>query len=384
MDPGAYGPTLSFTLLVAVLVGGATSSLGPVAGVLALGGLSLLADLIGRITDADLVRFGPFLAAMLLLAVLSLGAEGIVPSAASRVRRSVLTGRLVRARRRSLEPRSRRGAWPSASAALVALSELDLELQPARTFALIGPNGSGKTTALRLLSGTLVPDTGELSLDGSPPEGARHRRPRSARRHSHAAIGRSLPEPDRAGECARRRLAQAPACGPVAGPRRDTEGPRGMPTPPAARSPRSVDLESRAHELAATLSGPEQRLLMIASALATEPRVLLIDEPAAGAGQPELERLVGILRRPQRRRARVARRRAQPPPGPLDRRPGARAGRGLPPCLGDTGRRGARPAVSGRRTSADNGSDLQLDCRTVRRLAALPDRSVACRRLWWR
>jgi ABC-type branched-subunit amino acid transport system ATPase component len=58
-----------------------------------------------------------------------------------------------------------------------------------------------------------------------------------------------------------------------------------------------VGLEDRAHQPASTLAGSEQRLLMIASALATEPRILLLDEPSAGASSADLERLVRVLAR---------------------------------------------------------------------------------------
>ena len=56
--PGRFDSLLSFKLFVAVLVGGAATALGPVAGVLALGGLSLAADLLADITGADEARFG--------------------------------------------------------------------------------------------------------------------------------------------------------------------------------------------------------------------------------------------------------------------------------------------------------------------------------------
>ena len=75
------------------------------------------------------------------------------------------------------------------------------------------------------------------------------------------------------------------------------------------------------------LDGFQQRLLMLAAALATRPRVLLLDEPSAGAAAPERAQLVEILRRIRHPADLAPRRRAQPPARARGRRPGRRDGR---------------------------------------------------------
>ncbi len=117
-DASAYGARLSFVLLVAVLVGGAATALGPVVGVLLLGALSLAAETVGGLSGGEATRFAPLLAALLLLAVLTSGADGIVPALTSwlrpRVRPGDASGAAARASR---APRSRRAAPRSDSAA---------------------------------------------------------------------------------------------------------------------------------------------------------------------------------------------------------------------------------------------------------------------------
>jgi len=296
-DPSSYGPSLSFQLLVAVLVGGAATALGPVVGVLVFAGLSLAADLLGGITGSETGRFGPMLAALLLLAVLTLGGEGIVAAVSSRLRldrrrsevgaaESSLTGASLEAR-----------ALVKRFGGLVALDAFELEIRPGRMLALIGPNGSGKTTALRLLAGTVRPDAGEVRLDETDvtaePTAQRVRRGlvRTIQSNAlfpaltaleHATVGASL----RRRHGALRTVLATPKA------RREARAVRAR----ALAALRVVGLEERADELPESLTGAEQRLLMVASALATGPRVLLLDEPSAGAAPQDLDRLAGVLR----------------------------------------------------------------------------------------
>ena len=168
-DPNGYDPFLSFKLLAAVLLGGMTSAIGAVAGLAGLSGLTQLSHWIGSLEGLSAARFDPMLFAILVLIVLGFGGAGIVPWARRLLgldRSRPATAGAVAA------PVPRGGATLSAEGVrkrfggVVALDGLELEAQPEAIVALIGPNGSGKTTALRILSGTLHPDGGRVELDG--------------------------------------------------------------------------------------------------------------------------------------------------------------------------------------------------------------------------
>lgn len=298
VDPEAYDAFLSFTLLVAVLIGGAATAAGPVVGVLAVGALSLVADALARVTGAESARFGPMFAALLLLSILATGSDGIVPAVVRRIRR---VGR--GARPPVAELRKPKEATLTASGLqkrfgeLVAVRDLGLELRSSRVAALIGPNGSGKTTALRLLAGTLPPDAGSMALDGRPLAATR------ADERVELGVVRTLQSnavfPDLTalenalvGASLRRRHGGAVRAL-FATPKARAEERETRARALAALA--AVGIQERANVVARELTGSEQRLLMIASALATEPRILLLDEPSAGASSAELQRLADIL-----------------------------------------------------------------------------------------
>lgn len=299
-DPAAYDSWLSFKLLVAVLVGGAATALGPVAGVLALGCLSLAAGLLADVTGADEARFGTLLAALLLLVVLTIGSDGIVPALA----------RLQRwPRRAAVEPLAAAVAPEGGGVearglakrfgGVVALRSFDLTLRGGRIAALIGPNGSGKTTALRLVAGTLGADGGGVSLNGHDVTGAstaERARRGLVRTLQSGAVFPELTALENAvvGASLRRRYGGAFRAL-IASPKARDEA--RLTRARAMAALEAVGLGAEADRPAGTLSGAEQRLLMIASALATEPGVLLVDEPSAGAGPVELERLARLLER---------------------------------------------------------------------------------------
>src|SRR4029453_13926849 len=178
---------------------------------------------------------------------------------------------------------------------LVALDGLGLRLDPGRTVALIGPNGSGKTTALRLLAGTMGPRAGRITLAGADitdePAGARVRRGLVRTLQANAVFpGLTTLENAVVGASVRRRhggglrtLVATPKAraedretGAPALAARGAVGPAhraraGAPeTPPPGGGARdAVGPAPGADAPAETLSTAEQRLLMLASALAT-------------------------------------------------------------------------------------------------------------------
>src|SRR5262245_58008821 len=182
-----------------------------------------------------------------------------------------------------------------------AVRDISLAIPAGKVFAIIGPNGAGKSTLLNLMSGIYQPDAGTMRFDGADLVGMpAHRRARRglARTFQKIRLFKRLSVLDnvRAGFHihhdipAWEYLVHGPAF------RRDRARSREQ----AAELLSFVGLERRAHVLAGSLSYGEQRMLEIARALATAPRLLMVDEPAAGLNAAEVEMLldrVEVLRR---------------------------------------------------------------------------------------
>ncbi len=175
---------------------------------------------------------------------------------------------------------------------LVVTDDVSLTVLPGEIHAVIGPNGAGKTTLIHQVSGTLRPDSGAVLFGGE--DVTAWPMPRRAR----AGLARSfqvtciIP-----GFTALDNVALAAQAGHGSSFRFFRPVRREAPLNAAAMAALDqVGLGGRAGTLAGSLSHGEKRQLEIAVALATEPRVILLDEPLAGAGAEETERLIGLLR----------------------------------------------------------------------------------------
>jgi ABC-type branched-subunit amino acid transport system ATPase component/ABC-type branched-subunit amino acid transport system permease subunit len=301
-DPTAYGPLLSFELLVAVLVGGSVAALGPSVGVIVLGLLALAARGFGALAGVSSSRFQPMLEALLLLALLTTGGNAFVPAAMRAFRR-------IRPRRRPARqdprgPARRRGALRADGltkrfGAVTAVDGVSLQLEPGTITALVGPNGSGKSTLLRLLTGALPPDRGRVVLAGAEltglPTSERASRGLVRTLQTHAsfadltALQHALVGVNRT----RRRGGALRAL--FATPSFRSENPTAEARALAALD--AVGLADQADRRASELTGAERQRLMMAAALATNPAVLFLDEPSAGAASEDLDRLAEILTR---------------------------------------------------------------------------------------
>lgn len=176
---------------------------------------------------------------------------------------------------------------------LAAVSEVTLDLWRDRIHAVIGPNGAGKSTLTNLLSGDLAPTEGTVQLGGRDVTGW------SPHRISRAGLGRSYQKtniflPFTVWENIR--LA-AQSRTPHAARWLKLASNVGEANARAERALELAGLQARRGFLAAAISHGEQRQLEIAMTLATEPQVLLLDEPLAGMGTAEAERMVGLLLR---------------------------------------------------------------------------------------
>ena len=174
---------------------------------------------------------------------------------------------------------------------LAAVDGVSLEVRVGELHAVIGPNGAGKTTLINMLSGDLTPSAGTILLRGTEiaqlaPE-----------RRSHLGVGRSY-----------QRINLFPAFSVLENCRLAAQSRRPRPfnwlrnamayeeiLENARRALSVVGLADRAHAVAATLSHGEQRQLEIAISLATDPQLLLLDEPLAGMGTEESSKMVQLI-----------------------------------------------------------------------------------------
>jgi len=175
---------------------------------------------------------------------------------------------------------------------LVATDGVDLEVAEGETLAIIGPNGAGKTTLIGQLSGDLRPDAGSIRFAGADvtalPAAARSHRG-LARSFQITSIFRDFSALDNVALAVQ---AHAGHSFRFWRPARAEAALR----EPAAAILEQVGLGPRADVVAGTLAHGEQRQLEIAMALATRPRLLLLDEPVAGMGLDESQRMVQLLR----------------------------------------------------------------------------------------
>lgn len=169
-----------------------------------------------------------------------------------------------------------------------ALAGVSLSLREGESLALIGPNGAGKTTCFSLLSGELAPDAGRVRLFGRDVTG------RGLRRRVRAGMGRTFQVPQlfasmTVAEAAGLALmAAAGGGGRIAGRFR----------PPAETFAllERVGLAGLAARPAGRLAYGDRKRLDLALALAGRPRLLLMDEPAAGMAPAERAALIALLR----------------------------------------------------------------------------------------
>ena len=175
--------------------------------------------------------------------------------------------------------------------AVPASDDLSLEVRPGEIHALIGPNGAGKTTAIAQLSGEMAPDSGAVYFDGRDVTGL------GADARARAGLARSFQITSLfRGFTAEDNVAMAIQARQGHNFRFWRDARRDETLRKPARSVlERVGLGARANVQAANLAHGEQRQLELAMALATDPKLLLLDEPMAGMGHDESLRMVELL-----------------------------------------------------------------------------------------
>jgi branched-chain amino acid transport system ATP-binding protein len=166
---------------------------------------------------------------------------------------------------------------------LKAVSEVSLRVDQGEIVALIGPNGAGKTTLFNLIAGVFAPTSGRIVFEGRDIAGLR------PDRTCNAGIGRTFqivkPFPDMT-------VTENAMVGGFHGTR-DT----GLARSRAEAALRSVGMWALRHRVAASLTLPDRKRLEVARALATQPRLLLLDEVMAGLRPTETDEMVSVFRR---------------------------------------------------------------------------------------
>ena len=175
---------------------------------------------------------------------------------------------------------------------LLATDHVDITVNPGEIHALIGPNGAGKTTLISQLMGELKPNEGTIEIDGRAVDGVPTARRVSLGLARTFQITCLLPDYTvRDNVAIAVQIRQGHSFRFWGDVRREK-----MLAEEATHFLATVGLEGRADELVANLSHGEQKQLELAVALATKPRLLLLDEPMAGLGHVESQQMIEILR----------------------------------------------------------------------------------------
>lgn len=179
---------------------------------------------------------------------------------------------------------------------LVANNDITLHIKPGTINALIGPNGAGKTTFFNLISGVYTPNEGEIIFDGKRIDGMRGYQINQAgisRTYQVINLFRNMTvlENVLVGMHSRLKSGYFSSMLRVKAQREEEH----KACEKAIEWLKFVGLENRASQLAGALSYGEQRLLEIVRALASSPKLLLLDEPAAGMNSTEKMQLDTLL-----------------------------------------------------------------------------------------
>ncbi|MBN1978832.1 MAG: ABC transporter ATP-binding protein [Anaerolineae bacterium] len=179
----------------------------------------------------------------------------------------------------------------------MAVFDVSFEVEPGEILAIIGPNGAGKTTVFNLISGVLLPTGGSVHLQGRKLNGLKPHaisRLGMARTFQNVRLfgNMTVLENVLVGRHSQTRYGMFSAAFRLPHARKEELAIRDRALAELAR----VGLEAKADDNALSLPFGQQRLLEIARAMATDPRLLLLDEPGAGLNRPEKEELDGLVR----------------------------------------------------------------------------------------
>ncbi|MDQ2735877.1 MAG: branched-chain amino acid ABC transporter ATP-binding protein/permease [Pseudomonadota bacterium] len=301
LSPDLFSTSLSATGLLSVVLGGKATLIGPVIGGLLFG---LLPEALRAVDQYRMALF----ALMLLVSVRVLpGGLTSLVKALRRPSRTMTAPPETKVRQASRHFSTGALAEPEVAVdvrglgrrfgGVTAVKDVSFKVGRGELVGLIGPNGAGKTTCFSMISGFLAPSEGEIWLNGAsilglaPSRVAAMGLVRTFQQTAHCA---SLSVGDNVLFACYLLHREQPWAGVIRTPSyRAREAER---IALAMECLTAVGLQDRTDVGAGTLSYGDQKLLGVAIALAARPRVLLLDEPAAGLNHTEGLRLVEVLR----------------------------------------------------------------------------------------
>jgi branched-chain amino acid transport system permease protein len=293
ITPDAFTFDLSVLFFISVLIGGRGSIVGPLLGTIIL---TLLPEF-----AAPLAAWSTFLYAVLLLVIVLAVPGGIAALLDFRSRRALQVNRTIVPKSALAVTLLGTQKWKDGIAlrgvvlsflGVRAIDGVDLDVAPGHVHGLIGPNGSGKTTILNVISGYYPPETGTMAI------GQHQLRPGQSESRAEQGIARTFQTPRIVGEASV--LQNVMIGGTIRGKctffesllalprhRHDEETLRAD----AMTALSAVGLDGLADIRADRLQHSELRFIEIARALMARPSFLLLDEPAAGLSADEILRL---------------------------------------------------------------------------------------------
>jgi len=298
ITPDAFTFELSLMFFISILIGGRGSIIGPLLGTIIL---TLLPEI-----AAPLAAWSNFLYAVLLLAIVLVMPGGIAALMDFKNKQALTADRnlVIDTTALSYFAPSKKQIQPLELkniklqfGAVKAIDGLDFMVRSGEIHGLIGPNGSGKTTTLNVISGFYKPQHGSMTFNGEElPAGYPHNR-------AGFGIGRTYQTPKIIGEAS---LLDNVMLGGVAGSKtKFIEAIISLPrhrneeikvAQDALRALHAVGLEYFAAVRADRLQHSELRFLEIARALMGRPKLLMLDEPAAGLSSDEIKKLGELIK----------------------------------------------------------------------------------------
>lgn len=303
VSPHAFGVNAGIDYLFMAVIGGANQVWGAVVGAAIMTVLKeSLKDIVPLLLKST-ANYEAIVFGALMLLLLHRTRNGIAPAIA----RWLPQGRARARPPEAPAPKRRERPLPATPllgvdglnkrfGGLIAVKDISFSISAGEILGLIGPNGAGKSTVFNLLSGTLASDSGSVQLLGQPISGLPSRtiaQKGLARTFQHVNLVSSMSVLDNVALGAHLRGAKGTLAAMLRTDRRE----EAQLLAEAARQIERVGLAAHMHDPAGSLPLGQQRIVEIARALAADPLLLLLDEPAAGLRYAEKRALSDLLQR---------------------------------------------------------------------------------------